>query len=309
MHVLCSQVAVAPFFGNSVACRIAEAHAVKHSTLVLGDWRAAQRIEFLIAPDSAGGGGGGSGGSSSAVQNTRRPGWRRGGSDGSGSSCGGERSSVFPSGARAAADSGEDSFMVWVCNTHLDHDHWDTRQRQALAVCSWMEEAKRNGGGGNDDSAASASASAVAAIVLCGDFNGAPHEPLHAALRARGYASAHVAATGHEPQARTYMQACLPTLHPCSLARLPLDLSPFPLASAFQRFAIVPAPHHTPAPPCDPLATPAPRPPAHHTPAPPLHLHLQGTWPTGIEAPLRDHGEFECLDYVYVWAAPGFDVQ
>lgn len=41
-------LAMAPFFGNSVACRIAEAHEIRHSTLVLGDWRAAQRIEFYI---------------------------------------------------------------------------------------------------------------------------------------------------------------------------------------------------------------------------------------------------------------------
>ena len=35
----------------------------------------------------------------------------------------------------------------------------------------------------------------------------------------------------------------------------------------------------------------------------------QGTWPTGIQAPLMDEGPFECLDYVYVWEAPGFDVK
>lgn len=36
---------------------------------------------------------------------------------------------------------------------------------------------------------------------------------------------------------------------------------------------------------------------------------LQGTWPTGIQAPLMDEGDFECLDYVYVWSAPGYDVK
>lgn len=36
---------------------------------------------------------------------------------------------------------------------------------------------------------------------------------------------------------------------------------------------------------------------------------LQGTWPTGIQAPLMDEGPFECLDYVYVWAAPGYRVK
>ena len=31
---------IAPFFGNSVACRLVDAHEIAHSTLVLGDWRA-----------------------------------------------------------------------------------------------------------------------------------------------------------------------------------------------------------------------------------------------------------------------------
>jgi len=39
-----------------------------------------------------------------------------------------------------------------------------------------------------------------------------------------------------------------------------------------------------------------------------MHL-LQGTWPTGIQAPLMDRGEFECLDFIYVWAADGYSVQ
>ena len=36
---------------------------------------------------------------------------------------------------------------------------------------------------------------------------------------------------------------------------------------------------------------------------------LQGTWPTGIQAPLMDVGDFETLDFVYLWAAPGYDVK
>lgn len=36
---------------------------------------------------------------------------------------------------------------------------------------------------------------------------------------------------------------------------------------------------------------------------------MQGTWPTGIQAPLMDHGKFECLDYCYVWQAPGYQVK
>ena len=43
-------------------------------------------------------------------------------------------------------------------------------------------------------------------------------------------------------------------------------------------------------------------------PTPPMP-ELQGTWPTGIQAPLMDEGDFECLDYVYVWSAPGYDVK
>lgn len=51
------------------------------------------------------------------------------------------------------------------------------------------------------------------------------------------------------------------------------------------------------------LPAPKPLPPRLDPPTP------QGTWPTGIQAPLMDHGDFECLDYVYVWAAPSYDVK
>ena len=40
--------------------------------------------------------------------------------------------------------------------------------------------------------------------------------------------------------------------------------------------------------------------------APAPWLAVQGTWPTGIQAPLMDEGDFECLDYVYVWTAPDY---
>lgn len=39
-----------------------------------------------------------------------------------------------------------------------------------------------------------------------------------------------------------------------------------------------------------------------------VHTHrrvTQGTWPSGIEAPLAEDGPFECLDYVYLWEARG----
>lgn len=44
-------------------------------------------------------------------------------------------------------------------------------------------------------------------------------------------------------------------------------------------------------------------------PVPVLGGRMQGTWPTGIQAPLMDVGEFECLDYVYVWTAPDHEVK
>lgn len=177
-------MAIAPFFGNSVACRLVDAHEIGHSTLVLGDWRAAQRIEFELRGEEDGG--------------------REG------------PHSVPPSppGARAAPP----SFKIWVVNTHLDHEHPDNRQRQALEVVEWMEPARRD----------------CAAVVLCGDFNGAPDEPFHEALKCHGYRSGYQLRHGAEPA---------------------------------------------------------------------------GTWPTGIEAPCRDEGPFECLDYVYVWARDGYDMQ
>lgn len=41
----------------------------------------------------------------------------------------------------------------------------------------------------------------------------------------------------------------------------------------------------------------------------PWRLSRQGTWPTGIQAPLMDEGPFECLDFIYVWTAPGYSVK
>lgn len=173
--------AIAPFFGNSVACRLVDAHEIKHSTLVLGDWRAVQRIEFEL----------------------------------------GDNNQSYNHHAVHGTDSKDGStakFKVWVVNTHLDHEHPDNRQRQAMEVARWMESARRE----------------AAAVVLCGDFNGPPDEPFHQFLRSLGYKSGYSLHHGREPH---------------------------------------------------------------------------GTWPTGIKAPLMDHGPFECLDYVYVWAAPGYAVR
>jgi hypothetical protein len=33
------------------------------------------------------------------------------------------------------------------------------------------------------------------------------------------------------------------------------------------------------------------------------------TWPSGLVAPLMDEGEPHCADYIYVWEAPGSEVQ
>jgi hypothetical protein len=33
------------------------------------------------------------------------------------------------------------------------------------------------------------------------------------------------------------------------------------------------------------------------------------TWPSGIRAPLMDEGDPHCADYIYAWAAPGYQVQ
>ncbi len=126
-----------PFFGNSLATRLVcveEAHQV----LVLGDFRAAQRVLLRLPL---------------ATSKHHNP---------------------------------EDApaLHVWVVNMHLDHDHPDRRATQGEAVVSWMEDAK-----GRCD-----------AIVLCGDLNASPPEPLHALLRQCGYRSAHTMMHGNEPK-------------------------------------------------------------------------------------------------------------
>ncbi|PRW20733.1 endonuclease exonuclease phosphatase family [Chlorella sorokiniana] len=258
-------LAMAPFFGNSVACRIAEAHEINHSTLVLGDWRAAQRIEFYIGRNGEGvEWQGGSGEEDEVVVvppglSPRGSSWRsrrngggsrrrRNGSNGAGEGAGagaagggvggstsGELlaaesgTSISPAASQAGSEASTDGersvvtgglggFKVYVVNAHLDHASAENRQRQALAVCDWMDKEKAD----------------CAAIILCGDFNGPPQEPFHAVLRRLGYSSAYKSVHGSEPP---------------------------------------------------------------------------GTWPTGIQAPLMDEGDFECLDYVYVWSAPGYDVK
>lgn len=171
----CRDVFSIPFFGNSTATRLVCAQEA-HEVLVLGDFRAAQRVLLRLPCNDA------------AAQ--------------------------APHAADDDDDANASALHVWVVNMHLDHDHPDRRAAQGEAVVAWMEGAKPR----------------CDAVVLCGDLNASPPEPLHALLRSRGYRSAHSMVHGSEPQ---------------------------------------------------------------------------GTWPSGIEAPLAEEGPFECLDYVYLWEATG----
>lgn len=179
-------LSIAPFFGNSIATRLVDLHEINHSTLVLGDWRAAQRIEFELIEDEIDG----------AEDGPR----------------------AVPQTHDAATLGAKPRFKIWIVNTHLDHEHPDNRERQALRVLEWMEPAREG----------------CAAVVLCGDFNGNPSESFHRLLQSKGYKSGYRMRHGVEPL---------------------------------------------------------------------------GTWPTGIEAPLKDEGPFECLDYIYIWAAKDFDLK
>ncbi|KAG7674184.1 hypothetical protein NADE_009233 [Nannochloris sp. 'desiccata'] len=179
-------LSIAPFYGNSIATRLVDFHEINHSTLVLGDWRAAQRIEFALIEDEIDG-----------TEDGPR---------------------VVPQTPDVATLGAKPRFKIWIVNTHLDHQHPENRERQALRVIEWMEPAREG----------------CAAVVLCGDFNGNPSESFHQLLQSKGYRSGYRMRHGTEPR---------------------------------------------------------------------------GTWPTGIEAPLKDEGPFECLDYVYVWAAEDFNLK
>ena len=93
-------LSLAPFFGNSVACRLAEAHEIKHGTLVLGDWRAAQRIEFALNG------------------NTNQNG----------------HAGREDSPPDQAVGKAQGLLKVWVVNMHLDHDNTDNRHQQVGPV-------------------------------------------------------------------------------------------------------------------------------------------------------------------------------
>ncbi|KAF6261280.1 Endonuclease/exonuclease/phosphatase [Scenedesmus sp. NREL 46B-D3] len=83
----------------------------------------------------------------------------------------------------SGSGSGDEVALVWLVNTHLDHAAADIRKRQVQAICSWMEPVKAS----------------CAGIVMTGDLNAPPDEALHAAMAAAGFLSAHKAANGSEP--------------------------------------------------------------------------------------------------------------
>ncbi len=76
------------------------------------------------------------------------------------------------------------SRSLWFVNTHLHHkpEHPATRERQAAAICDWMDAAP-----------------AADATIVVGDFNTPPFEPAYAVMVRRGYRSAFREANGKEP--------------------------------------------------------------------------------------------------------------
>ena len=110
---------------------------------VLGDWRAAQRIEFSLNggvngrwANSRAGASSGSSGEDVQVAQLEAP--SSGDSNSSGGGRGGLRGGAAGAGlaeaaAAAAAAAGGglgEPMKFWVVNTHLDHYHQDNRQRQ-----------------------------------------------------------------------------------------------------------------------------------------------------------------------------------
>ncbi|GBF89578.1 hypothetical protein Rsub_02296 [Raphidocelis subcapitata] len=166
--------ALFPFFGNSIASRLppaAPAAAAGASpgdggaspgdaeVLVLGSFRAAQRVRLLVGP---------------------RGGSANGDSASGGTNGGGGETEGLGAGEPAA---------VWVVNTHLDHACPEARAQQAQAswegaIADWMAPLQAGGG--------------AACILICGDLNAPPEEPAHGVLRRAGYASAYELANGQE---------------------------------------------------------------------------------------------------------------
>lgn len=106
---------------------------------------------------------------------------------------------------------------LWLVNTHLAHDCPETRARQAEKIITWVCPV----------------ADQAAAVVILGDLNAPPEEPLHEIFAKAGFRSGYSVVHGQEPES---------------------------------------------------------------------------TWPSGIQAPLMDHGDPHCADYVYVRSSPGVRV-
>lgn len=247
---------MAPFFGNSIAARLPTRLATRHEILTLQDFRAAQRVLLwlpALTPRTSPADGlttdrgerisgavaatvqSGVSGSSGAVmgEGTRDTqaevmmedggvlAYTRGGYHTVPSITAMPRGNA-PGGAWASAVERtrrrEGLVPVWVVNTHLAHDCPGARARQAEAILAWMRPVTDQ----------------AAAVVVLGDLNAPPDEPLHRIFAQAGFQSAFRAVHGREPAA---------------------------------------------------------------------------TWPTGIVAPLMDHGEAHCADYIYVQAARGVRMQ
>lgn len=159
-------LAMAPFFGNSIAARLRCAPQTKDGgdMLLLGHYRAAQRTCVLLP--TAG---------SAAKQ----------GANGTANGA-----AILPQPMATAADctaddSNEDAgvLQLWVVNTHLDHAEPSIRAAQAAAICGWMEGVRGSAAG----------------IVVMGDLNAPEGEAAHAVFESYGFVSAHRSANGCEP--------------------------------------------------------------------------------------------------------------
>jgi endonuclease/exonuclease/phosphatase family metal-dependent hydrolase len=77
-----------------------------------------------------------------------------------------------------------DVFLLRLVNTHLHHvvEAEGERKEQAGRIVGWLDSLAR-----------------ADATVVAGDFNGEPHEPVHARMRAAGMRSAYAEANGAEP--------------------------------------------------------------------------------------------------------------
>jgi len=126
-------LSLAPFFGNSIASRLpqpAGAAAGPPETLLLGGFRAAQRVCVELAASERGwdAESSGSGSNSSEEFQALARGARLGGfgGDGGSSSSGGGSE-----GGEGGGGGDDEPLLVWLVNTHLDHASPETREAQA----------------------------------------------------------------------------------------------------------------------------------------------------------------------------------